>query len=54
MLLSSKLWVQYYWSGHGTQITFMKATVRAVWRVRGLAAVRCYYTEGGGDCYAKL
>jgi hypothetical protein len=27
---------------------------RAVWKVRGLAAVRRCYAEGGGDCYAKL
>jgi len=27
---------------------------RAVWQVRGLAAVRSCYSEGGGDCYAKL
>jgi len=27
---------------------------RAVWKVRGLAAVPCCYAEGGSDCYAKL
>jgi len=27
---------------------------RAVCKVRGLAAVRRYYAEGGGDCYTKL
>jgi hypothetical protein len=27
---------------------------RAVRKVRGMAAVRRCYTEGGGDCYAKL
>jgi hypothetical protein len=27
---------------------------RAVWKVRGLAAVRRCYAEGGGDCYTKL
>jgi hypothetical protein len=27
---------------------------RAVWKVRGLAAMRRCHAEGGGDCYAKL
>jgi hypothetical protein len=27
---------------------------RAVWKVRGLAAVCCCYAEGGSDCYTKL
>jgi hypothetical protein len=27
---------------------------RAVWKVRGLAAVRRCYAEGDADCYAKL
>jgi hypothetical protein len=27
---------------------------RAVWKVGGLEAVRHYYAEGGGDCYAKF
>jgi hypothetical protein len=27
---------------------------RSVCKVRGLAAVRHCYAEGGGDCYAKL
>jgi hypothetical protein len=27
---------------------------RTFWNVRGLAAVRRYYTEGRDDCYAKL
>jgi hypothetical protein len=27
---------------------------KAVWKVRGLAAVRRCYAEEGGDCYAKL
>jgi len=27
---------------------------RAVWKVRGLAAVRRCYAEGSCDCYAKL
>jgi hypothetical protein len=31
-----------------------KYCTRAVWKVRGLAAVRRCYAEGGGDCYAKL
>jgi len=29
-------------------------TTRAVWKVRGLAAVCRHYAEGGSDCYAKL
>jgi hypothetical protein len=28
-------------------------TTRAVWKVRGLTAVRRCYAEGGGDSYAK-
>jgi len=28
--------------------------MKAVWKVRGLAAVCCCYAEGGGDCSAKL
>jgi hypothetical protein len=29
-------------------------STRAVCKVRGLAAVRRCYVEGGDDCYAKL
>jgi hypothetical protein len=31
-----------------------KKDMRAVWKVRGLAAVRFCYAEGGDDYYAKL
>jgi hypothetical protein len=30
------------------------ACTRAVWKVRGLVAVRHCYAERGGDCYVKL
>jgi hypothetical protein len=33
---------------------FKNVYMRAVQKVRGLAAVRRYYSEEGGDCYAKL
>jgi len=28
--------------------------MRVVCNVRGLVAMRRFYAEGGGDCYAKL
>jgi len=31
-----------------------RSVMRAVLKVRGLAAVRRCYAERGGDCYAKL
>jgi hypothetical protein len=33
---------------------FAVQSTKAVWKVRGLAAVRRCYAEGGGDCYTKL
>jgi hypothetical protein len=32
----------------------LKSTTRAACKIRGLAAVRRGYAEGGGDCYGKL
>jgi hypothetical protein len=37
------------------QIKFLVINyTRAIWKARGLAAVRRCYAEGGGDCYVKL
>jgi hypothetical protein len=35
-------------------VTEVTSNTKAVRKARGLAAVRCCYVEGGGDCYAKL
>jgi hypothetical protein len=34
--------------------SLIKINTTAVCKVRGLAAVRRYYADGGGDSYAKL
>jgi hypothetical protein len=35
-------------------IQYIPVNTRAVWKVRGLAAVHRCYAEVGDDCYAKL